>query len=84
MGFTEHGYAKYGVPANENRQVSSNIEGKNDSSDESLALKAAYNINDAITLTSITTYREYNDQLEMDWDLSSMTLSHSDKDDGLQ
>jgi iron complex outermembrane receptor protein len=81
MGFTEHGYAMYGVPANEDRQVSSNIEGKNDSSDESLALKAAYNISDAITLTSTTTYREYNDQLEMDWDLSSMTLSHSDKDD---
>jgi len=81
MNLTEYGYTMYGQPANGYRQVRSNMAGENDSSDESFALKAAWHINDALTLTSITTRREYNDKLKMDWDFSRMSLAHSFKDD---
>jgi iron complex outermembrane receptor protein len=79
-GLTEYGASVFGLSAPDYRTVSSNFEGKNNSSKQSLSLKIDYEINDALRLTSVTSRSVYNDELTNDWDCSSATLSHSDKD----
>ena len=80
FNFTEKGTAMFGLPAPENRKVSSNLEAKNTSSDDSQSLKITYDISDSLTLTSVTARRIYKDINIMDADFSSATLMHTDKD----
>jgi iron complex outermembrane receptor protein len=80
FNLTEMGAAMFGLPAPGYREVSSNMEGENDTRDDSQALKIKYNINNSLSLTSVTTNSVYSDKLEMDYDFSSYTLSHGDKD----
>jgi iron complex outermembrane receptor protein len=76
----ENGAAMFGLPAPEDRKVTSNLEGENESSNDSQSLKIAYDISDALTLTSVTAGRVYNDKVLEDGDFSSATLMHCDMD----
>jgi len=76
----ENGAAMFGLPAPQDRKVASNLEGENDSTNDSQSLKIAYDISDSLTLTSITTNWVYEDKGLGDFDSSPATLMHSDKD----
>ena len=80
FNFTEKGAAMFGLPAPQYRKVSSNLEAKNTSSDDSQSLKITCDISDSLTLTSVTARRIYKDINIMDADFSSATLMHTDKD----
>lgn len=71
------GYAEYGISAPGYRKVASNLDGENTTHIDYQALKAVYNINEHLTLTSVTTHRIYNSEFEMDWDFTSATLLHN-------
>ena len=73
---TDIGAAAMGFSAPEYRKVSSNKEGYNQSVADSQALKATYDINDALTLTSVTTRRAYHDDTGADWDFTTATVNH--------
>jgi iron complex outermembrane receptor protein len=76
----ENGAAMFGLPVPEDRKVTSNMKGKNDSESNSLALKITYDISDSLTLTSVTANRVYEDRYLVDWDFSPATLIHCYKD----
>jgi iron complex outermembrane receptor protein len=80
MNMGENGAAMFGLPAPEDRKVTSNMEGENNSSNDSQSLKIAYDISESLTLTSITTNWVYEDEGFADFDFSPATLMHSDKD----
>ena len=77
----ENGAAMYGLPAPEDRKVTSNLEGWNKSSSNSQSLKIAYDISDSLTLTSTTTNWVYEEKSLVDFDFSPATLMHPDVDD---
>jgi iron complex outermembrane receptor protein len=77
---TEKGAAMFGLPAPENRKVTSNLEGENKSSDDSQSLKITCDVSDSLTLTSVTARRVFKDKVINDGDFSSATLMHNDKD----
>ncbi len=76
----EYGASQYGVPVPDYRKVSSNLKGENTSSEQSQSLKVNYEINDAFELTSVTSRRVYDDKATSDFDFTSATLTHTDKD----
>jgi iron complex outermembrane receptor protein len=80
FGFTEKGAAMFGLPAPQDRKVTSNLEAEHKSSDDSQSLKITCDISDSLTLTSVTARRIYKDINIMDGDFSSATLMHTDKD----
>ncbi|MDX9963965.1 TonB-dependent receptor domain-containing protein [Desulfobacter postgatei] len=80
MNLGGYGASVFGLSAPDYRKVSSNFKGENNSSGQSQSLKINYEINDAFRLTSVTSRRFYNDKLTNDWDFSSATLKHTDKD----
>ena len=80
VGLGEKGAAMFGLPAPEDRKVTSNLEGKNESSNDAQSLKITCDISDSLTLTSVTARRVYNDKNIEDADFSSATISHGDKD----
>ena len=80
MNFTEKGAAMFGLPAPQDRKVTSNMENCNKTGSDSQSLKIAYGLSDSLTLTSVTTSRVYKDRCLADFDFSSSTLMHSDKD----
>ena len=80
MNLGEYGASLYGLPLPDYRKVSSNLKGENNSSDQSQSLKINYEINAAFELTSVTSRRVYDDEAINDFDCSSATLSHSDKE----
>ena len=75
-----NGAAMFGLPAPQDRKVTSNLEGENKSSADSQSLKIAYDISDSLTLTSITTNWKYKADSLSDFDFSPLTLLHSDMD----
>jgi iron complex outermembrane receptor protein len=82
VSLNDAGAAAYGLPPFENRStVSSNIESENKSYANSFAANIHYKISEQFGLTSVTTYREYNDRAFIDWDFSFMTLLHMNKKD---
>jgi len=74
---TVAGAAGSWVPAPEERKVPADMEGYNRSVVDSQALKAVYAINGALTLTSVTTNRVYDEDTGGDWDFSSQTVGHN-------
>lgn len=68
--------AGMGVAAPEYRKIPCNKDGYNQSVADSQALKAIYDINDALTLTSVSTRRVYHEDTDGDWDFSTATISH--------
>ena len=80
MNMGENGAAMFGLPAPEDRKVTSNLEGENNDSNDSQSLKIAYDISDSLTLTSITTNWMYENDSFADFDFSPATLMHADKD----
>ena len=76
----ENGAAMFGLPAPQDRKVSSNVEGYNKSSSDSQSLKITYDISDSVTLTSVTTRRVFDHKTLLDSDCSSATLRHVDGD----
>jgi iron complex outermembrane recepter protein len=78
MQLTETGAASFGLPAPEYRKVTSNLKSENNSSSDAQSLKAAYRINDELTLTSISARRVFEHDTLFDFDFSPMTLFHSD------
>jgi iron complex outermembrane receptor protein len=80
MNMGENGAAMFGLPAPEDRKVTSNLEGEIKSSSDSQSLKIAYDISDSLSLTSITTNWVYEDDSFVDWDFSPLTLMHGDTD----
>ena len=68
------------LPPPRDRKVSSNLDGWNRSSRDNQSLKIAYDLADALSLTSITTHRKYLQHTFIDWDGSPMTLMHGLKD----
>ncbi|TIH16989.1 TonB-dependent receptor [Marinifilum sp. JC120] len=62
------------------REVSSDHEGKGKSSESSQALKISYDINDYLSLTSTTTHRYFNDNRNVDIDMTSADLLWRDFD----
>ena len=80
MNMGEYGATMFGLPAPQDRKVTSNMEGENNkSSADSQSLKIAYDITDSFTLTSITANWVYEDDPLADWDFSPATLMHPDK-----
>ena len=80
MNMGENGAAMFGLPAPQDRKVTSNHEGYNKTNSDSQSLKITYDISDSFTLTSVTARRLHNDYMEGDFDFSSATLMHSHKD----
>ncbi|WP_394698398.1 TonB-dependent receptor domain-containing protein [uncultured Desulfobacter sp.] len=80
MTLGSNGAALYGLPAPQERQVSSNLEGSNDAGSNMQALKMTYDFSESLTLTSISSHRVYDDECMLDYDFSSSTLRHSRKD----
>jgi iron complex outermembrane receptor protein len=80
MNIGENGAAMFGLPAPQDRKVTSNLEGWNKASSDSQSLKITYDISDSLTLTSVTARRIYDDYAAADYDFSSATLMHSYKD----
>lgn len=80
FGITKLGSAMFGLSPNWYRQESSNIDENNKGTQSSQALKVIYDFNDALKLTSVTSRRVYEDKRLSDFDLSQMTLFHSDMD----
>jgi len=81
MNMGENGAAMFGLPAPEDRKVTSNVEGEYEVRNDLQSLKIVYDISDSFTLTSVTTNWEYEDDpSQMDFDFSPATLMHGDKD----
>jgi iron complex outermembrane receptor protein len=80
MNMGENGAAMFGLPAPQDRKVTSNHEGYNKTNSDSQSLKITYDISDSLTLTSVTARRLHNDYMAGDFDFSSATLMHSHKD----
>lgn len=80
MALGPAGTQTFMLPPPRDRQVSSNLDGWNKSSNDIQSLKIAYDISDSFKLTSITTHRKYHQHTLNDWDGSSMTLMHATKD----
>ena len=80
MNMGENGAAMFGLPVPQDREVSSNMEGKNDSESNLQALKIVYDIGDALTLTSVTTNWKFKHINMTDSDYSPATLLHADMD----
>ncbi|WP_020588048.1 TonB-dependent receptor [Desulfobacter curvatus] len=80
MNLGEYGASAYQLPAPEYRKVSSNLKSENNGSEQSQSLKINYEINDAFELTSVTSRRVYDDKATNDFDFTSATLTHTDKD----
>ena len=81
MNLTEYAAARSGLPAPEDRRVSSNQPGENRAHGNTQSLKIKYRFNDSLAVTSITSRRYFNDDALDDYDFSRYTLMHSDKDD---
>ena len=80
MNWGEYGAAAYGLPSPEYRKISANFQGENNSCDQSQSLKINYKISDTFNLTSVTSRRAYDDEATSDFDFTSATLMHTDKD----
>ncbi len=80
MTLGRSGTQMFMLPPPRDRKVSSNLDGWNKSSRDSQSLKIAYDLAGALSLTSITTHREYLQHTFIDWDGSPMTLMHGLKD----
>jgi iron complex outermembrane receptor protein len=77
---TEQGATMFWLPAPQDRKVSSNLEGWNKSKIDSQALKITYDISNSFTLTSVSTRRHFDWKDETDFDFSSATLQHINRD----
>ena len=77
MNLSDYGASLLGLSAPHYREVSSNFDAENNSSEQTQSLKIDYEINDAFQLTSVTSRRVYEMKLANDWDFCSATLSHS-------
>jgi iron complex outermembrane receptor protein len=80
MNLTENGAAMFGLPAPSYRQVSSNLEGLQEMDIDIQSLKILYDINDTITLTSITSRKVAKFDGVMDFDYSPAHLMHCFQD----
>ena len=80
MNLGKSGVAMFGLPAPQDRKVSSNLDGWNKSNSDIQSLKMTYTIDDSLSLTSITTNRVYHQHTLTDWDSSVATLMHAEKD----
>lgn len=80
MQLGEGGASSFSLPSPLDRQVSSNVDGWNKSSRDSQHVKIAYELNDSLVLTSITTNRKYHQHTLNDWDGTSQTIMHALKD----
>lgn len=76
QNLTSQGAAGYGLPTPPDRQVTSNLKGANDSTNDSQSLKVVYDINDSLTLTSVTARSNFDSQYTNDLDYSSFTYFH--------
>lgn len=83
MNLGEYGAFSYRLPVPEYRKVSSNLEPENNASEQSQSLKVNYELNDAFELISVTSRRIYDDEAVNDFDCSSATLMHTNKDNQL-
>nr|WP_319494472.1 TonB-dependent receptor [uncultured Desulfobacter sp.] len=83
MNLGEYGAQSYELPAPRYREVSSNLQSENNASEQSQSLKINYEINDAFELTAVTSRRVYDDEAVNDFDCSSATLMHTNKDNQL-
>ena len=79
MNLGEIGAARFGLSVPQDRKVSSNLEGKNDSKGNLQSLKIAYDISESLIFTSVTTNWLYRDNNLADFDYSPATLMHSNK-----
>ncbi len=77
MNNTDSAAASMGLSAPEHRKVSSNMDGYNHSVADSQALKATYDIDDALILTSVTTRRAFHEDTAADWDFTTATVNHN-------
>ncbi len=80
MGMSDLGSIMFGLMPDKYRQDSSNIDSYDDSRFNSQALKVAYDINELMTITSVTARRLYKDVKLTDFDFSPMTLFHAATD----
>ncbi len=77
---TEFGAAAYGLSGFADRQVASNFQGDNQARTDTQSLKIKYDFSDSLALTAITARRVFDDEMNVDWDFSPMTLMHTYKD----
>lgn len=80
MNLSEKAASRFGVSTPDYRKVSSNFNAENHSSQQTQSLKIDYEINDVFQLTSVTSRRVFEYTITNDFDFSSATLSHADKD----
>ncbi|HBT89711.1 MAG TPA: TonB-dependent receptor [Desulfobacter sp.] len=80
MNSGESGAAMFGLSTIEDRKVPANLDGEDTSTNDTQSLKMDYGLSDALTLTSVTTHRLYEQVTKADVDFSSATLQHAWKD----
>ncbi len=80
MGMSALGAIMFGLMPDMYRQNSSNIDSYGDTSLNSQALKVAYDIDELMTITSVTARRVYKDIKLTDYDFSPLTLFHAPTD----
>ena len=76
MNLAENGAAMFGFPLPSYRQVSSGLEERQEMNTDIESLNISYDINDTISLTSITARREASYDAVMDFDFSPMQMMH--------
>lgn len=77
QNLTEEGAASYGVSVPKDREVTSNLDGKkNTSKDETQALKIEYDLTPSVKLTSVTAHAAFYSRYDNDLDYSNTTVYH--------
>jgi iron complex outermembrane receptor protein len=77
MNLSEMGAAAFGLPAPQDRKISSNLEGQfYDTKSDLQSLKIDYAISDTLSLTSVSTNSRFKPDGHMDGDFSPVTLMH--------
>jgi len=80
MNLTEQGAMMYGLPAPQDRVISSSIDGYNKTDTASLSMKAEYQLSDKMKLSSVTAYRKICFDSLFDYDFAEPEyLSYLDK-----
>ncbi len=78
MGLSEKGAASLGLIASGDRVVYSDLEGEETTNSNTQSLKISYDWGETISLTSITTHRNFEEDFTCDYDFNPVYLMHSD------
>ena len=84
IGLNENGANAFGLEASGDRVTSPDLDGVDESTGSSQALKVSYDLGDSLNLTSITTHRLYETFFTADFDLNPIEIMHGTNDADLE